>query len=330
MTSIRIPGVPGWVQRRIVFSIVVILAAIALNFLIPRLMPGDITFYMTSSTQPPSVAEGIIRRLGLDKPMITQFWIYLKDTFTFQYGNSFVSGDPVISMIKERLPRTMLLLIPAQIISLIIGYFLGVIAGWKAGGTKDSFITGSSLIIWAMPMFWVGMVVLYIFAYLLGWFPLSGFMDVDNVGKSIGFFPTIADRINHIILPTLTLATKYGAYELVMRNTMTITLKQNYIITAKAKGLSEFRVKHRHAARNAMMPTITAAAMRFATMIAGLIFIETIFSYPGMGKMIFDAVQRQDYPVIQASFLFFALVTIATIFVLDVVYARLDPRVRYD
>ena len=206
-------------------------------------------------------------------------------------------------------------------------YFLGVIAGWKAGSKRDSFITGSSLVIWAMPMFWVAMVFLYVGGFELGWFPLRGYR---TIGVDLGFWATIADRLKYIALPTLALATKFGATELVMRNTMTITLKQSYVTTARAKGLSEFRVKHRHAARNALLPTVTAAAMRFATLVAGLIFIEKIFSYPGMGKMIFDAVLHNDYPVLQASFLVFATVVIAVIFLLDLIYARLDPRVRYE
>ncbi|MFC1979254.1 ABC transporter permease, partial [Chloroflexota bacterium] len=302
LRGIRIPFVPMWMQRRLGFSIAVILAAIVINFIIPRAMPGDITFYLTDSDMSPAYADAILKRLGLDRSLWTQFWIYFRDVFTLNFGESFVFGRPVIDMVWEALPRTILLLIPAQIISLLVGYFLGVISGWKAGSKRDSFITGGSLVIWAMPMFWTGMIVLYVGGYLLQWFPLSGYKSI-GMDDQLNWWQTIWDRIYHIILPTITLATKFGVYQLVMRNTMTITLKQNYVITAKAKGLSEFRVKHRHAARNALLPTVTAAAMRFAMLIAGLIFIETIFSYPGMGKMIFDAVQRHDYPVIQTCFL---------------------------
>lgn len=326
--GIRIPTIPGWVRRRLLFSLMVLSAAIVINFAIPRLMPGDITWIYTDSEMSPEVAESIKKQLGLDQSYMVQFWLYIKNTFTLNFGTSFYySTTSVASMIAKTLPRTLLLLIPAQIISVVIGYFLGVISGWKAGSKTDSFITGTSLIIWAMPMFWVAMVVLYVGGYILEWFPISGYKTIYT---QFGFWGTIGDRLYHIILPTLTLATKFGMTELVMRNTMTITLKQSYITTARAKGLSERRVKHRHAARNALMPVVTSAALRFATMIAGLIFIEKIFTYPGMGKMIFDAVQHADYPVIQAAFLVFAIVVIATIFLLDLIYARLDPRVRYE
>jgi len=244
------------------------------------------------------------------------------------FGTSyFYKNTSVISLIGQTLPRTLLLLVPAQCFSILIGYVLGVISGWKAGSKRDSFITGSSLIIWAMPMFWTAMITLYVGGFLLEWFPIRGY---KTIGVEFDAWGTFVDRLRHIILPTIALTTKFGVTQLVMRNTMTITLKQNYIITARAKGLSERRVKHRHAARNALIPTVTAAAMRFATMIAGLIFIEKVFSYPGMGKLILDAVLQNDYPVLQATFLVFAIVVIGTIFILDLVYARLDPRVRYD
>ncbi len=320
--------IPRWMRRRLGFTVVVLCAAVVINFIIPRAMPGDITWIFTDDSMSEEVANQIIRDFGLDKSMWTQFWLYVKNTFSGNWGTSFYwRNTSVASLIAERLPKTLLLLIPAQLIATLIGYFLGVMAGWKAGSTKDATITGLSLIIWAMPMFWVAMIVLYVGGYQLDWFPLRGYR---TVGAELSFFPMIWDRLRHLFLPGLTLVLKFGATELVMRNTMTITLKQNYIITARAKGLSEFRVKHRHAARNALLPVVTTTAMRIATAVAGLIFIETIFSYPGMGKLIFDAVTRADYPVLQASFLIFAVVVVAAIFLLDIVYARLDPRVRYD
>ncbi len=320
--------IPRWVARRIGFMLMVLCAAIVINFFIPRFMPGDFTTLYVSADMPPEVAEAIKERLGLNETMGMQFLKYLRSIVTFDFGYSFkFQTTNVITLIGSRLPRTLLLLIPAQIISVAIGYVLGVIAGWKAGSKTDSFITGSALVIWAMPMFWTAMIILYIGGYILDWFPLGGYR---TVGAEYGFWGTIWDRIYHLILPTLALVTKFGVTELVMRNTMTITLKQNYITTARAKGLSENRVKHRHAARNALMPTVTSTAMRFATLIAGMIFIEKIFSYPGMGKLMFDAVMASDFAVVQACFFFFTLSVLAMIFLLDFIYARLDPRVRYE
>lgn len=325
---IKMPRIPRWAIRRISFMIMVLLAAVIINFILPRAMPGDVTDYLIGSDAPPEVYEAVYRELGLDRPVWEQFFVYLKNVVTGNLGVSFRwAGKSVGSMIAETLPRTLALLIPAEIIAIAIGYVLGVISGWRAGSKMDSFITGFGLILWAMPMFWGAMVFLYLGGFVLEWFPLRGYR---TVGVDFTWFGMILDRIWYLILPGITLITKFGATQLVMRNTMTITLKQNYIITAKAKGLSESRVKQRHAARNALMPVVTSTALRMATMAAGLIFIESIFSYPGMGKLIYDAIITKDYPVMQATFLVFAIVIIATIFILDLIYARLDPRVRYD
>lgn len=328
LRGLKIPFVPRWMQRRIGFMIMVLCAAIVIQFIIPRAMPGDFTTLYLSSDMSPEVVEATLERLGLNESMWTQFWKYVTSTVTFRFGNSFAQPTTsVASMIGERIPRTLALLLPAQIVSVAIGYLLGVTAGWRAGSKQDSFIIGASLIIWAMPMFWTAMIILYVGGYMLDWFPLGGY---KTIGAEFGFWRTFADRLYYLFLPTVTLITKFGASTLVMRNTMTITLKQNYVTTARAKGLSERRVKHRHAARNALMPTVTAVAMRFATLIAGMIFIEKIFSYPGMGKLIFDSVQNMDFPVLQASFFIFTLMVLFMIFLLDIIYARLDPRVRYE
>jgi peptide/nickel transport system permease protein len=324
----KIPKLPRWVQRRIGFTILVLIAAIIINFILPRLMPGDITYYLIPSEASEELRNQILRSYGLDRSWFIQFLYYLKNIFTLNFGYSFqFPTKTVASMIGETLPRTLILLIPGEIIGIIIGYYLGVSSGWKAGSKKDSFITGFSLIIWAMPMFWTGMIVFFIFGVWLDWFPIRGYA---TIGKEFGFFGTILDRLYYLVLPMFTLATKFGASQLLMRNTMTITLKQNYIVTAKAKGLSENRIKHRHAARNAMIPLVTGTTLRLASMIAGLIFIETIFSYPGMGKLIWDGVHYRDYPLLQATFLTFAVIVIAAIFLLDIIYARLDPRIRYE
>ena len=325
---IKLPTIPRWLQRRLAFMALVLISAIILNFIIPRLMPGDISDLYVSDGMPPEVAEGVRARFGLDKPLWFQFVLYIRNTFTFQWGTSFyLQNRTVASLVAETMPRTLMLLIPAQLITLGLSYMAGVIAGWKAGSKKDSFIIGSGLILWAMPAFWIAMVILYIGSYLFGWFPLGGYR---TIGASYNLFETIFDRIYHAILPTLTMASTYGRQALTMRNTMTITLKQQYITTAKAKGLSENRVKYRHAARNAIVPMITGMVLRMTNAITGSIFVETIFTYPGMGKLIFDSVLRSDYPVMQAVFLAYAVLTIIAIFSLDLIYAKLDPRVRYD
>ena len=320
---------PRWVQRRLGFILIVFCAAIIINFIILRLMPGDITDIYMSKSWDVQTTAGLKERFGLDKPLITQFWLYLKNTFTGNFGISLAQYPRnVSSLIADALPRSLALLIPALMTNVLIGYFLGVKAGWRAGSKSDSAITGISLYIWAAPMFWVAMIILYIFAFLLGWFPLSGYYTIGASYANI--FEKIGDYIYHAFLPFITLVIcRFGASVLVMRNTLTITLKEAYITSAHAKGLSEGRVKHRHAARNALLPLVTSTALGVAVAASGSVFIETIFSYPGIGRLLFNSVVNRDYTVLQGCFLIFTIMIILMVTLLDFIYTRLDPRVRY-
>ena len=321
--------IPRWMQRRLGLLLIVFIVALIFNFIIPRLMPGDITDFYMQEIFPDEVSEGLRVRFGLDKPIMTQFWLYIKNVFTGNYGISLRYYPlSVRSMLATALPRSLTLIVTAEVIYTIIGYFLGVKAGWKAGSKTDSAITGTSMFIWAAPMFWVAMIILYIFAFKLEWFPLGGYST--SAAHYSNVFAQIGDIIYHGFLPLTTLIIcRFGAAVMVMRNTITITLKENYIVSAHAKGLSERRVKHRHAARNALLPLVTSTSFSIAFAVSGSVFIETIFSYPGMGSMIFDAVLSRDYPVVQGAFLFYTLMIIAVIFFIDLVYARIDPRVRH-
>jgi len=292
-------------------------------------MPGDITDIYMSKSWDLKTTTGLKERFGLDKPLITQFWLYLKNTFTGNLGISLAQYPKnVSSLIADALPRSLALLLPALMTNVLIGYLLGVKAGWKAGSKSDSAITGISLYIWAAPMFWVAMIILYIFAFLLGWFPLSGYYTIGASYANI--FEKIGDYIYHAFLPFITLVIcRFGASVLVMRNTLTITLKEGYVTSAHAKGLSEGRVKHRHAARNALLPLVTSTALGVAVAVSGSVFIETIFSYPGIGRLLFSSVVNRDYTVLQGCFLIFTVMIILMVTLLDFIYTRLDPRVRY-
>ncbi|MCX6013527.1 MAG: ABC transporter permease [Chloroflexi bacterium] len=311
------------------FMLIVFIAALIINFAIPRLMPGDITDVYLTTAFDSQTSETLMKRFGLDQPQIVQFGLYLRNIFTGDFGVSLYRYPKTVSsMLAEAIPKSLALIIPSQIIYVLIGYFLGVKAGWKAGSKTDSIITGLSMLIWAAPMFWVAMIILYIFGFWLSWFPLGGY---ETIGAHwANGFGRIGDLIYHAILPMFTLILcRFGSAQMVMRNTITITLKENYITTARAKGLSENRVKHRHAARNALLPLVTSTTFGVSLSVSGSIFIEKIFSYPGVGRMTFDAVVRGDYPVIQGCFLIFTVMIIVVVVLLDLIYARLDPRVRF-
>ena len=312
------------------FLFLVLCTVLVLNFFLIRLMPGNIADILAPDEYgQPEVRAAVLKEFGLDQPMWTQFYLYVKNTLTFKFGLSFMYyPTPVADLIREAAPRTMILVITSQTLAVLIGYFFGVEAGWRAGSKKDSFITGTSLTIWAAPMFWVAMMVLFVACYQLGWFPLAGYRDVT--AEYANKFEYIIDVIYHMVMPVFTyVVCRFGAAQLIMRNTITITLKENYITTAEAKGISERRVKHRHAGRNALLPLVTSTIMGIGMAFSGSIFIEKIFSYPGMGRLIFNAVMNSDYPLIQGTFLISAMMIVVIIFALDFVYSFLDPRVRY-
>jgi peptide/nickel transport system permease protein len=318
-----------WLIRRLGFIMVVIFAALVINFAIPRLMPGGAAQVYTMGTKLPAAAQdAIARRFGLYKSVWEQFGLYIKNTFMGDFGISYqYYPTTVASKVAAALPWTLFLLMTSTIITVPVGYALGVFAGWRAGSKRDNIIQVVSLLLLATPLFWIAMILLYVFGYQLGWFPLSGAFTIHS--EKLSFFPYIGDVLWHAVLPMLSLLTIFGAYQLIMRNTMVTTLREHYITTAEAKGISDNKVKFRHAARNALLPLVTSVGLRFAMLVGGSVFVEKIFSYPGIGQLIFNAVMDRDYPILQACFLIYSVVTILMIFVLDLIYLRLDPRIRY-
>jgi len=309
--------------------LVVILFAITVNFALPRLVPGDVIDVLYGDQRvDPEMRQVLMHRFGLDRPVYVQYGIYLKNTFTGEWGRSILHYPVHVSaLITKALPYSLALLWCSTLITVTIGYLLGVIAGWRAGSKTDSTIQGLSLGLLATPTFWIGMVFLFIFAFTLGWFPLGGARTPAY--HTSNFFGTAWDWIRHAFLPVLSMAVHFGSSQLIMRNTLVTTLREPYIVTAEAKGISENAVKYRHAARNSLLPVITGVMMRFSMVIAGSVLIERVFSYPGMGRLMFDAVQNLDYPLIQGCFFMLSTVSIITIFLIDMVYLRLDPRIRF-
>ena len=302
-----------------------LLAAMVINFAIPRLMPGNPVDTFSGGVKLTIEArQALIERFGLNAPVWEQFWRYFISAFQGDFGLSFYYfPKPVWDTMMEALPWTLLIILSSSILEVIIGYFLGATAAWKYGTKTDSILQTSSLAIFSMPLFWVAMVLLYVFGYKLGWLPLSGCFTV-------GVPYSIADIMKHAALPIIALTiAQYGAYQLILRNTMVSVLREQYILTAEAKGLSEGRVKYRHAARNALLPMVTFLGVSFSVTIGNSVFVETVFSYPGIGKLIYDSVMCRDYPVLQGCFFVFSLVVVIANFVADMVYMYLDPRIRY-
>lgn len=319
-----------WLYRRFVFALIVLLIALTINFILPRLMPISVVdFYTQGSKLNEEARQALIHRFGLDKPVTTQFFLYVINAFRGNFGVSFsYYPTPVSTLIWKFLPWSLFILLTSLVLQVLIGYFLGVIAAWRAGSKTDSAIQAISLSVWSTPLFWMGMIFLWVFGFILHWFPLSG--NLTPGAEYANPFQFLGDALKHAFLPILVQTLNwFGSYELVMRNTMTITLKEHYIMAAEAKGLSDNEVKYKHAARNALLPLVTITGIRFSMAVAGSIFVEAVFSYPGIGQLIFNSVNSHDYPTLQGAFFIFSVVVILVNFLVDILYMRLDPRVRF-
>ncbi|TET88041.1 MAG: ABC transporter permease, partial [Desulfobacteraceae bacterium] len=256
---------------------------------------------------------------------------YLKNFFTGNFGESFHYGRPVIEIIWARLPNTILLFTTAIILAALVGIFLGKIASWHKGETTDTFMTIGALVTHTVFLPWLGLILIWIFAYKLDWFPITGMISEDvYLDPGAGLLTKFLDVLHHMILPLATLfLIHFGSYLLIMRSSMLETLKEDYILTARAKGLQEKVIRNHHAAPNAALPVVTSVGLSLAFSINGGALTETIFTWPGIGRELVMAVSQNDYPLAQASFLLIAIVVLLSNLVVDTLYAYLDPRIRY-
>lgn len=320
-----------YIAKRIMQIVITLIIIMTIMFILFRMMPGDPTSFMLDTRMTPEHKAIIRAQFGLDKPIWYQYLLYLKNFFRGNFGRSFYYARPVYDMVMQKLPATLLLWTGSYIISYSLGITLGKIIAWRRGGKLEFSSTLFGLFFYCMPIFWVGLIALWIFAYKFGLFPLGGLKGPEVWSDPASTMVDKAlDVIWHITLPlsVLTLAFFAGSM-LVMRTSMLETLREDYIMTARAKGLPEKTIRDRHAARNAMLPVVTTFAIAVAGSVGGGVLTETTFSYPGLGKLIVDATLTFDYPLAQASFLFIALLVLVANLVADILYAYLDPRIVY-
>jgi len=320
----------NWLIRRISVAVVVLFIALLINFMLPRLMPGDAADLYAAAgrmTEPERLA--IVRRFGLDQSLWNQFTSYLANSFRGDFGQSFTYfPSTVMSKIGTALPWSLFLIINAMILQVIIAFILGATSAWKAGGKFDGATQAISLALWATPMFWLAMLALQFFGSDLGWFPLGG--QQTPAAEYSSWFHEIGDYYYHAALPIIVLViNQFGGYQLMMRNTMVTTLREHYITTAESKGVSDRMVKYKHAARNAMLPMVTSVGLRFSLSVAGSIFTEMIFNYNGVGRLILQSVGMRDYPMLQGCFFILSVSVIVVNLLVDILYHRLDPRIRH-
>lgn len=321
-----------FVLRRVFNSIILILGAITFNFFVFRMMPGDPVAILISgnlAANQADLAEALRAMWGLDHPIPVQFMLYLQNMFTFNFGHSFTEGfRPVIESIAARLPNTLILMGTAAVLTIVIGVVTGITAASKRGKRTDMGLVVSALTFYSIPTFWLGMMFIMMFGFYIPLFPLGGTVSVPIPEDPLAFAVSVG---HHLFLPAITLAlVSYGGYMLVMRNSLIDVLTEDYIVTARAKGVDERSVLYKHALRNAILPLVTMIALTFGFLITGATLTETVFNWYGLGRLIFDSVMQQNYPVLQAIFYIMALTVIVANFIADIMYGFLDPRVRYD
>jgi peptide/nickel transport system permease protein len=315
-----------FIIRRIFYSIVVVLFVVAITFLIFYILPSADPAALRAGRSPtPETLAAIREQLGLDKPVPEQFWIYLKNLILhFDLGNSFVNNTDVKALVLDRLPNTLFLIAGAAILWFVSGVFIGTISAVKSGTILDRTAMTSALVAISAPVYWLGLVVLYLFASDIGRFPLlpgaGAYQDAH------GFFA----KIPTLILPWIVLAAAFSAiYARLTRSNLIEVMSEDYVRTARAKGLKERRVIVRHGLRAAITPVITVLGLDLGILVGGAILTESVFGIPGVGRLSFDAIQRGDLATIQGTTLFLALAVVFMNLVVDILYAFLDPRVRY-
>lgn len=329
--------------RKIVTGFVTLIAVIVFNFFLFRILPGD---PVKSITRSPRLTREARERLeiefGLDKPVFfdaeqlregniigafdSQFTAYVNALLHGNLGISFRSRRDVAEVLAERVWRTFVLVAGGEILSLMFGITLGLIAAWRRGTRLDTSILMWALFTWAFPTFFLGIILLIL---ARGHLPVGG-MVVPGLKPEHGWEYWI-DVGKHLILPTLTMAIIYtGSYIMIMRSSVLEVLSEDYILTAKAKGLNTFQILRDHALKNAMLPMVTIVALNLGYTVGGAIQVETVFSWPGIGRLMYDSVMQRDYPVLQGTFLLLAISVIAANLVADILYSVLDPRVKVE
>ncbi len=315
--------------RRLFYGLLLMLGVVVLNFLLIRLAPGDpavvIAGEMGGATE--EMLESIREEYGLNKPVLAQLGIYIANVARFDLGESFFFNQPVTTLIGQRIGPTILLVITAQIMSIIIGVFFGVIAARKPNGVMSAFVSVFATIGYAVPVFWTGIMLIILFASVLPIFPVEGMLSVRVRDASI--FVKTLDVLHHLVLPAFTLAIIYLAqYARLSRASMLEVLGSDYIRTARAKGASERTVLFKHALRNAALPILTVAGLQFGNLISGALLVETVFNWPGMGRLAFDSILRRDYPTIMGVLFFASFMVVIANILTDLSYRLADPRLR--
>ncbi|MCQ9325963.1 ABC transporter permease [Neisseria dentiae] len=334
----------SYILRRILLMIPIYIGLTISTFTLIRLVPGDVvTVMMGERSVDPAVREAMMQRLGLDKPIIVQYWDYLTKVLSGDFGETFRTRTPVLQDFFSHFVPTLELAFCAMVIATVVGVSLGIIAALRRGTWLDYILMSGALAGYSMPIYLLGPILTGIFAHYLGWLPVSGvinvikFIDVQPVGRSwllgallSGNSAALWDVIKHFILPSVALSTiPLAMIARMTRSAMLEVLGEDYVRTAKAKGLSPARIIFVHVLRNTMITVVTVVGLQMATLMAGAILTETIFSWPGVGTWLLDGFFSRDYPIVQNGILLVATMLMFISLLVDITYGLINPRIRH-
>jgi len=317
-----------YVVKRLAFAVMTIFVAITINFLLFRALPGNAVADLARAPHAsPQLREALTHEFGLDQPMWKQYVIYLHQlVFHANLGISFADSQPVMGELADKLKNTIPMVFVGTFIAIVIGIVTGFLSAWRRSGVVDQISTNTAIVFYALPTQFIGMMLIFLFATVL---PTAGMRnEVNNFFSHGSTWSSIKDISAHMVLPAVTLAlTLFGEYTLVVRSSMLETLGEDYVLTARAKGLPQRRIVVSHALRNAMLPIATLVALSLGFIVAGAILVEIIFSWPGIGQAIYEAVSTRDYPMLQGAFLILTVSVVLFNFIADLIYFKLDPRI---
>lgn len=318
-----------YIRNRILTGLITIIFSFCLTFFIIRFAPGNPIRVLAGTDNPnPDMVMHLTEKYGLNDPIHIQFVNYLKNLMKGDFGFSYVKNKPVLEILKAKIVPTIALTLTASILSLLIGTSLGLVSGRKAGSKLDKFLCVLSYVIDALPSFWLGLILILIFSTKFKILPTSGMYDMRQDYQD---FQKFLDLARHMILPIMTLVIiQVPVYFRIARSSILQTLNEDFITTFRATGMSEKKIFNKYVLRNALIPIITTFSMSMAFLIAGVSLIEIVFAWPGMGRVIMDAIKGRDYPVLTGIYLLISISITFFMIVTDIVYALVDPRIRFE
>jgi len=317
----------GFLTRKVLAAFATLGFVVCFNFFLFRVLnPDPVAKLFRGRNLSLEQRDELRREFGLDGSRLEQFVRYLEQTAQLNFGRSYISNEPVLVEIGARVWPTVALVGVATLLATVFGVLIGIVAAWRRRTKTDYGWTGFTMATYSMPDFWLGMLLLVTFAVSLGWFPVGGITDPGSDATGLA---KLFDQAQHMFLPALTLTLAYlGEYALIMRSSLLDTMREDYLTLARAKGLRDVAVRNRHAVPNALLPIVTLVALSFGFVLSGAIAVETIFSWPGLGLLTYEALRGPDLPVLQGLFLVFSAAVIFFNLLADLTYAYLDPRVR--